>query len=179
MTALLLLSMAGGCAAAEDPRVAGGGGGTGGATPTTPRTAVPAELAGGWSDGTSSLVDYYNPASGEWNTGASTGESYTFNPDGTFQWGFLAQSSLYGCSIKAFVFRAGTMTVEDSTITLYPTLARSKSEYSCTPSSNTDREGPRDPHRLEWKLIDDAGTKKLSLTDKTVKDGKPTLYRRP
>jgi hypothetical protein len=64
---------------------------------------------------------------------------FTFSPKGSYTNGFLAQSSLYGCSVTFKVYLEGSIAVEGSSLTLYPTWGHKKYEAPCAPHLNEDR----------------------------------------
>jgi hypothetical protein len=105
----------------------------------SPRTAVPPELVGEWHTGTVSSSGFYDPSSGSFSDAASSGIFYKLNADGTFTYGFLEHSSLYGCSIDFFVYKQGTVTVQGTSFTLHPTSGSMKYLAPCQPSLNEER----------------------------------------
>jgi hypothetical protein len=128
-----------------------------GATPVVPAAVVPPELIGSWYNGTVSSIDFYTPSTGGWDNAGGTGTSYTFNADGTYEFGWLLQSTLYGCSTHAMVWKAGFMTVDvaQHRIDLVPSQAKIHSVDDCSESGNYDRDIDRGPETVYWDWSQD------------------------
>ncbi len=157
-TLLLSTVLLGACK--KDDSLAGSDG-----TGNSPRTPVPQELTGTWFAGTIGLINFYNPATGQWSNGRGLGEFYKFNADGTFEYGWQANFNNYGCTTTGMRYLKGTVVVEGSKLTLYDTYGRARGEYSCAPSSNFDR-----PEQLRvYSIFTQTGTDEL---------GRPVLQLR-
>jgi len=111
----------------------------------TPRTSVPAELVGDWHSGTTSFIGFYDRASGRWSNPSENGFSYRFSADGYFEYGGLLKSNVAGCSYDFYSYKIGTVTVEGTTLTIYPLYSRFRKDDSCSPQNNYDKQGSLDP----------------------------------
>lgn len=133
----------------------------------TPRTDVPAELAGTWYHGEVSPSDFYDPHSGQWDNAYGEGMYYSFTPYGRFEWGYRLDTSSYGCSDAAMFWRTGTVAVDplSSSFTLYPHRAILHSQSDCHSEWNYTKQIPRDPETISWQFGDDGyGTPALLLS---------------
>lgn len=102
----------------------------------TPRTPVPTALVGAWYSGTVSDINFYNRNTGQFGSPSGTGIFLKLSAEGYYEKGMLLQSSLYNCSMTFFAYNSGTLTLKDSTITLYPTYGRIKSSDNCVAENN-------------------------------------------
>jgi hypothetical protein len=133
-----------------DPLDAPSGGG--------PGVPMPADLVGAWYTGDVGSIGYVDPNSGAYSDGSTTGLAYTFYPDGTWQYGWLMTSTLYGCSMRVLVFRQGTVAAADETkhyADLDTTLSQMHSEDSCVAENNYDRDLPPDDETIIWERTTD------------------------
>lgn len=110
------------------------------AQPTFAAGPVPNELLGNWGRGTVSTVDFYNRATGNWAPPSGSGSSYTFNPDGSFELGIMAQTSSYVCTMTLFSYKSGSYSVEGDLIVLSPSVNKFKSQDTCNEKWNYERE---------------------------------------
>jgi Chaperone for protein-folding within the ER, fungal len=119
---------------------------------TTPATSSPPlnALEGNWYQGSSSGVDYYNPTTGSWAAPSGSGFKYVFNPDGSYDYSGLMQSSLYSCTMSIFGYETGIYTVQDQMLVLTPQVNKLKSEDNCHEDFNYERDEPLEP---EYKLF--------------------------
>lgn len=123
-------------------------------------------LLGSWSRGSISSVEFYNPTTGSWAPPSGSGSSYTFNSDGTFTAGVMAQSSLYSCTMTLFSHKEGSYHVNGEIITLNLNKNRFKSQDNCHEQYNYERDDPLESEYLLWHVgIDEDGTTYLELTD--------------
>ncbi|WP_027482998.1 hypothetical protein [Deinococcus pimensis] len=134
---------------------------TGGANPGA---GVPSALTGHWYRGTSTLVDYYNPTTGQWSPPSGSGTQLKINADGTFTRSVTGQLSTYGCTTTTFGYYTGTVAVTGNTLTLNPTYSRQKYTNDCTPSMNSDRDVPNEALQFRW-AIDPRGELILTWPD--------------
>lgn len=137
-----------------------------------PQAAAPAPLQGAeallgtWSRGSVSAVDFYNPTTGSWAPPSGSGSSYTFNADGTFTVGVMAQSSLYSCTMTLFSYKEGIYRVDGEVITLTLGKNRFKSQDNCHEAYNYERDDPLETEYLMWQAgTDEVGAGYLELTD--------------
>ena len=139
-------------ASSVDPLAAKSGAGAG------PAIAMPGELVGAWYTGNVGGIGYVDPNTGSYSEGRSEGVAYTFYPDGTWQYGYLVNSSLYSCTMRILVFRQGVLAAVDEaahTADLDTQLAQMHSEDSCVTEYNYDKQLPPDDETLIWTRTTD------------------------
>jgi hypothetical protein len=138
---------------------------------TPPTIPMPAELVGAWYTGSVGGIGYVDPGSGSYSEGRTQGVAYTFYPDGTWQFGFLTTSQLYGCAMKILVFRQGVLAAVDEAARiadLDTQLAQMHSEDTCVAEYNYDRELPPDDETLIWTRTTDEYGDALLLRSPTT-----------
>lgn len=142
---------------------------------TGPAIGMPAELVGAWTTGNVGGIGYVDPNDGSYSEGRTQAVAYTFYPDGSWQYGFLTASQLYGCAMRIVVFRQGVVAAVDEvrrTVDLDTQLAQMHSEDTCVAEYNYDRELPPDDETLIWTRTTDQYGDALLLrgptTDVTV-----------
>jgi hypothetical protein len=144
----------------------------------TPRTDVPQALVGKWYSGTVSSVDFYDPGSGSWGDPSGNGLFLTLVADGTFSSGYGQQVTLYDCETSSFFYKAGTVTVTGTDLTLYPNSGSKHYLAICSPSLNEDRGLNPDElnpiHQLYQLQTDDSGQPVLVFT---LDDGSQLVLR--
>ena len=144
----------------------------------TPRTSVPTELAQQWYSGSVSPIGFFNPGTGQWASPSGEGLMFTFTSDGRFTNGFLANNSLYGCTVSFMVYLEGTLTVQGKSLTLYPNWGHKKFEAPCAPSNNENRRmRPDEVKTFEgqylWEVGTDQGDPNTILLAISNPDGRP------
>lgn len=120
--------------------------------------AMPAELVGAWYAGNLGGIGYVDPTTGVYSEGRTQGIAYTFSPDGTWQFGFLTSSQLYGCAMKVMVFREGVLASVDEAAHLAELdtqLAQIHSEDTCVADFNYDRDLAPDDETIIWTRTTD------------------------
>ncbi len=135
-----------------------------------PPTAVPAELQAEFFLGNPISIDYYNPVTGTFAPSSGNFTSYTFKPDGTFTFGWLAQSSVYNCTTAFFSYRTGKVQVNGSQLTLNFTAGTIKYTNSCFPEKNYDKPAPIDSQQYTWRVGNEPNYP--NLTKLYLKDSK-------
>jgi hypothetical protein len=138
------------CSATEPGSGGGGGGGTGG--------TVPAELVGSWYYGSVSPTNYYSPGSGQWSAGYGEGMFYTFNADGTFEFGYEIQAGSYGCTNTVMWYKSGGVDSDPAaqSVTVRPSVALLNSRDNCHPEWNYEKPIDPSPEQLSWRFGKDA-----------------------
>jgi hypothetical protein len=143
---------------------------------TTPGNKVPEQLAGSWTAGNVSSVNFFNPGTGSWAPPSGVGVFYKFTGDGYCEKGVLLQSSLYGCTMTVHAFQKGTAAVEGNKITFYPTYGRIKSEDNCVQENNYEKPDELTNEIIFWELgVDEYGDETLWLN---YENGTPTAFHR-
>lgn len=146
-----------------DPLDTPSGGGTG--------VEPPAEIVGSWYTGDVSDIGYVDPNTGSYSVGGSEGVGYAFAPDGTWQYGFLITSSLYGCTMRVMVFRTGVVAAVDAPTHLVSPdtqVSQMHSEDDCVESNNYDRELEPDDETIIWERTTDEYGEVLLLRGPTT-----------
>jgi hypothetical protein len=118
----------------------------------------PADIVGAWYSGTVSDIGYVDPNTGSYSQGGATGLAYTFNPDGSWESGFLMTSQLYNCAMRVHVYRAGNLVATDPAthiVDLDALVAQMHSEDSCVNENNYDRQLSPDDETLIWERTTD------------------------
>ncbi len=138
---LVLMALLGACNTSA--RMAGG-------------TPPPTELIGAWVAGTmTDIIDVDgngNPAGDR----SGTGLFYKFNPDGSFGYGFSENVSNVGCTTVYFVYKAGVLEVNGSSLVLHPRSGRATYKDSCNPHTNTDKTlsgNQLQPDPYTWQIV--------------------------
>jgi hypothetical protein len=146
---------------------------------STPRTPIPATLAGSWSATHTGLTSYCDEL-GNCSTGTGQSGQLVLDPGGTFSQQILLESSLYGCDTKIFAASTGTVVVDPTamTLVLYAQHLETKSTDTCRADKNYDRTGS---HAAPWTYAYAIGadpylpgTTDLALTDA---NGQSYVYR--
>jgi hypothetical protein len=131
-----------------------------------PTGALPAEVIGYWHRGTTSMVDFHDPITGAWAPPSGSGASYTFNIDGSYERGVMAQSSLYSCTMTLFSYQAGHAMGEANIIVLEQSVNKFKSQDTCREEWNYEREDPLETQYYLWETgVDAYGSSFLALTE--------------
>jgi hypothetical protein len=118
----------------------------------------PAEILGAWYNGSVSSVGYVDQTTGSYSDGGSEGLAYTFLPDGTWQFGYLLSSALYGCQMRVLVFNEGELASTDPAthlIELRMSRSQMHSEDTCSESGNYDKELAPADETLIWDRTTD------------------------
>lgn len=120
--------------------------------------APPADIVGSWYDGTGSSIGYVDPGSGSFTDGGSQGIGYAFRPDGSWQFGYLMTSALYGCQMRVLVFNQGELAAADPAthlLQLHTDRSQMHSEDTCSVADNYDKELPPSDEVLIWERTTD------------------------
>jgi hypothetical protein len=129
-------------------------------------SGVPGELIGEWRKGGVSMMSDVNTTTGARTPSNGSTFSYSFSADGRFEFVGLMQSTMYGCTTGLFNHKAGKVEVEGSTITFIPSKNYWKNTYSCSPSSNKERDYLLDRETYEWRTTtDEYGKQFICLAD--------------
>ena len=97
------------------------------------------DLVGIWRTGGLSTTDDVNTVTGSRTASNGNTLKYEFKADGRFAFVGYMQSTMYGCTTALFNDKQGRYTLNGSQLTL--TLAKNfwRNTYSCSPSSNKER----------------------------------------
>jgi len=103
------------------------------------RSQVPSNLVGKWFEGSASILQEKNTMTGSVASRYGSSIGYEINADGTFQYAGLMKSTLYGCTTTLWNDRRGTILIEGDVITFKHTKDYWLNTYSCSPSSNKEK----------------------------------------
>jgi uncharacterized protein (DUF2141 family) len=118
---------------------------------TTPVPTNPSNpLVGNWYQGSSSGVDYYNPSTGSWAPPSGSGFRFTFNPDGTYEYSGLMQSSLYNCTMTVFGYETGKYSLQNDILVLTQNVSKMKSQDTCNSDFNYEKDVPLE---TDYRLV--------------------------
>lgn len=155
----------------------GGGGSTfgGGAIPVldTPRTPMPATLAGRWFSGTISSIQFYSPTSGHWAPTNGTGFYFIINEDGGYEYGAVINSTVYNCSAQLRGVERGTAELDGDSFVTHRHGRVTRMDNTCGRSGESTL-GPA-VVTYRWSVDDSSGRERLTLT---AADGSATTYSR-
>jgi hypothetical protein len=86
---------------------------------------------------------------------------YVFYPDGRFESIGLIQSTMYGCTTSLFNDKRGRYQISGSQITFIPSKNYWKNTYSCSPSSNKERDYTLERETMSYRTKTDEYGKTL------------------
>jgi len=138
-----------------------------------PDSPLPYSFEGEWSYGSVSAMGFYSPSTG-WNPGSSSGSSYNFKKDGTYEYAIMLQSRTYTCGAGAFGWSTGRYQLQGDRLTLVEKESKLSTADSC---SNKRAAQTVQPQTQTFQVVispnDFTGEPRLTL----YKDGKP--YSQP
>src|SRR5262249_35244281 len=97
--------------------------------------ALPFTFEGEWYYGGVSAMGFYSATSG-WTSAQSSGSSYSFRPDGTYEYAIMVQTQMYSCGAGAFGYTTGKYTVTGDQLTLTQTRSIINAENACAGSKS-------------------------------------------
>jgi hypothetical protein len=99
---------------------------------------------------------------------------FVFQPDGSYEKGFLMQSSLYNCTMTVFAYHTGKITVEGDKVVLNPKYGRMKSTDTCVSANNYEKPDELKTETMYWNTgKDEFGKDTLWLR---YPDGNPSAF---
>jgi hypothetical protein len=117
---------------------------------------IPSALIGTWILRKGSGSGYVNPATGTTGGPNATLHSYTFRPNGTFEYALLMQSSLYQCTTAINAYETGTFEADAATVSFYTKKATKSFQDNCRPNLNSSEPAEvRAPLKLYYRLARD------------------------
>ena len=132
--------------------------------PNPPSGNVPAALAGTWFAGALLPRELYDPASGRWGNANGLGQMYEFAPTGSFSYWAFFRVENPGCTSEVSVYRQGTADAAGATLTLRPTIVKTRTATYCGTPKETITDGPYDAQSLPWSVeVDTGGVNRLTL----------------
>lgn len=140
----------------------------------TPRSPLPAQLAGSWYTGTLSSIQYYDRNTGVFQNPSGSGFYYVFSSDGSYETGAVIDSTVAGCTMRLLGVEAGTVTLDSQGLQIYRHWITTRVKNSCG-SDGQRTQGPT-TRRMSWSVtLDETGLEWLTLTHD---DGTVERYRR-
>lgn len=134
-----------------------------------------AGLAGTWQTGGMSMMADRNTVTGATTPSNGNTQKYQFTPDGRFSFVGYLQSTMYGCTTALFNDKQGKYEFDGTSITLIPSKNFWRNTYSCSPSSNKERNYKLDRETYDVRTkTDEYGKLYLCLAN----DKGETCYRR-
>ena len=123
-------------------------------------------IVGTWTNGSVSMLSEKNLSTGViTNRGGSTFK-YVFYADGRFEFIGLMNSTMYGCTTSLFNDKRGKYVVNGSQITLIPSKNFWRNTYSCSPSSNKERNYTLERETLSFRLkVNEYGKQMICLDE--------------
>lgn len=146
----------------------------------TPVTPVPSTLSGEWVYGNISPTNFWNDHTGQYAGNAyGIGVFLDLKPNGRFTQMVYIYTQQYNCATQTWTHMEGTVTVNGSQISFYPTKGNYKASDTCIASHNFQR--PMSSSELSaeqgetwaWEIDDSSGQPKLYTGP-----GGPSEFRR-
>jgi hypothetical protein len=132
-------------------------------------------IVGTWTNGTVSMLNEKNLATGQITSRGGSTFKYVFRANGTFEFIGLINSTMYGCTTSLFNDKRGRYEINGSTITLIPSKNYWRNQYSCSPSSNKERNYVLERETYQYRLkTDEYGATLICLAN----DKGESCYRR-
>lgn len=113
------------------------------------------DLVGIWRTGGMSMLADRNTVTGATTPSNGNTMKFVFKADGRFEFVGYLQSTMYGCKTDLFNDKQGRWQLEGSQLTLSLTKNYWKNTYSCSPSSNKERNYVLDPEVYEVRTKTD------------------------
>lgn len=140
----------------------------------TPRSEVPAPLAGDWFTGSLSTIQYYDETTGQFADPSGEGFYFIFGSDGIYETGAAINSTVSGCTARLLGDERGTLVVDGPNITVYRDYVTVQVTNTCG-NSGTRTQGA-ETRQLTWSVRRDESN--LEWLDLRHTDGSVETYRR-
>ena len=129
------------------------------------RSSVPANLVGKWFSGSSSILQEKNTMTGAIASRYGSSIGYEINSDGTFQYAGLMKSTMYGCTTTLWNDQRGKILIEGDMITFKPNKDYWLNTYSCSPSSNKEKNKELEEKSYNFEVGEKAGNTWLCMRE--------------
>jgi hypothetical protein len=141
----------------------------GGTSPAPqPGGQLPAEIVGTWFTGVIPPTDFYDPSTGQWRDTNGLGQMYVFGAGGSYTYAGFLRIQNGQCRSEVSTYQQGTARAAGGSVTLTPSIAKTRTVIVCGSTSDTTTSGPFDPKTLTWAMGEtDGGVEQLLLTDNT------------
>lgn len=122
------------------------------------------DITGTWSTGGQSMMADRNMVTGATTPSNGNTMKYEFSADGRFTFVGYLQSTMYGCTTALFNDKRGRYELAGNKLTLIPSKNFWRNTYSCSPSSNKERDYVLDRETLTVSTkIDEYGKAYICL----------------
>ena len=118
-------------------------------------------IVGEWHNGSVSMMQDKNLVTGQTTASNGSTMTYKFFADGRFEYIGYIKSTMYGCTTDLFNDKRGKYEISGSSITFIPSKNYWKNTYSCSPSSNKERDYVLDRETYEFRTKTDEYGKTL------------------
>lgn len=119
----------------------------------TPRSALPANLAGRWFTGTLTSLQYYDTTNNKWIDRGGSGFYYIFGDDGSYETGAVIDSTVAGCTMRLLGKEIGTVTLEGESMTVYRAWVKTHATNTCG-NAGDNEDGPTTA-TMTWSAEED------------------------
>lgn len=126
---------------------------------------VPANLIGNWFEGSTSILQEQNVATGQVASRYGSSIGYVINSDGTFRYAALMKSTLYGCTTSLWNDRRGKISVAGDQITFTPSKDYWFNSNSCYPSANKEQNKPLEAKTFNFEVGEKDGKQWLCMRE--------------
>jgi hypothetical protein len=124
------------------------------------------EIVGTWTNGSTSMLGEKNLTTGVVTSRNGSTFKYVFTADGRFESIGLIQSTMYGCTTSLFNDKRGRYEISGNQITLIPSKNFWRNTYSCSPSSNKERDYVLERETLTFRTkVDEYGKTLVCLAN--------------
>lgn len=136
-----------------------------GETPPPPTVKLPTAILSTWFDGVIPPSDFYDPTTGQWRATNGLGQMYTFNADANYMYAGFLRLQNGACRTEVSTYQHGIARANGDTLTLTPTVAKTRTVVVCGSNSDVTTDGPFDPYQIGWRVADNGfGHPKLWVT---------------
>jgi len=129
-----------------------------------PSAATNGTLAGRWTNGRISSIQYQNAYTGVAAPTNGNSFAWEFHANGTYSFTGLMQSVMYNCTTTMFSNETGTYTADGGVVSLKPEKNPYKMTNNCAPSSNREAPGKLVDRTYRFRVVQEAGGPMLELT---------------
>lgn len=130
----------------------------------SPRSEVPAELAGRWFTGTLSTIQYYDSNTGQFLDPNGSGFYVIIGEDASYESGAVIDSTVAGCTARLLGHEIGTVTVDGDKLTMHRAWVKTTVKNQCGYSGDNQL-GPETKEATWTAGADDQGRPQIQITD--------------
>jgi hypothetical protein len=130
------------------------------------RSSNSSSIVGEWHNGRVSMMQDKNLITGQMTASNGSTFTYKFFADGRFEYVGYIKSTMYGCTTDLFNDKRGRYEISGSQITFVPSKNYWKNTYSCSPSSNKERDYVLERETYEFRTkTDEYGKTSICLAN--------------